>query len=55
MSALTINIQEAENQLQYLLSLALDDAEIIFTQDDKPVAKLVPVAKPEPATEATQK
>lgn len=55
MSTLTINIQEAQNQLQYLLSLALGGAEVIFTQDDKPVVKLVPVAELEPAFEAPQK
>lgn len=37
MSALTINIQEAQNQSQYLLSLALNGAEVIFIRDDKPV------------------
>jgi antitoxin (DNA-binding transcriptional repressor) of toxin-antitoxin stability system len=50
MSTLTINIQEAQNQLQYLLSLALGGAEVIFTRDDKPVVKLVPVAQEEPVS-----
>jgi len=55
MSTLTINIQEAQNQLQYLLSLALNGAEVIFTRDDKPVARLTPVAEPESVTEAPRK
>ena len=48
MSTLTINIQEAQNQLQYLLSLALGGAEVIFTQDDKPVVRLAPVIEKGP-------
>ncbi len=55
MSTLTINIQEAQSQLQYLLSLALGGAEVVFTQDDKPVLRLAPVAEPEPAIEAPKK
>ncbi len=48
MSTLTINIQEAQNKFQYLLSLALGGAEVIFTQDDKPVVRLTPVIEKEP-------
>ena len=55
MSTLTINIQEAQNQLQYLLSLALGGAEVIFTKDDKPVVRLIPIAQAEPAIEAPPK
>jgi antitoxin (DNA-binding transcriptional repressor) of toxin-antitoxin stability system len=54
MSTLTINIQEAQSQLQRLLSLALNGAEVVFTQDDKPVAKLIPVAQ-EDAVSASPK
>jgi antitoxin (DNA-binding transcriptional repressor) of toxin-antitoxin stability system len=55
MSTLTINIQEAQNQWQRLLSLALGGAEIIFTQDDKPVARLAPVAEEETVPTSTKK
>jgi len=55
MSTLTINIQEAQNQLQYLLSLALGGAEVIFTQDERPVVRMVPVLAPESQTEAPRK
>jgi antitoxin (DNA-binding transcriptional repressor) of toxin-antitoxin stability system len=55
MSTLTINIQEAQNQLQYLLSLALGGAEVIFTRDDKPVVKLVPVIQEEPVSASPKK
>jgi antitoxin (DNA-binding transcriptional repressor) of toxin-antitoxin stability system len=49
MSTLTINIQEAQNQLHHLLSLALGGAEVIFTKDDKPVVRLMPVVQEEAA------
>ncbi len=55
MSALTINIQEAGNQWQRLLALALGGAEIIFTLDGKPVVKLIPVTQEEPVSVSPKK
>lgn len=40
----TIDIREA--QLPELLSLALAGNEVILTEDDKPVARLIPVSSP---------
>lgn len=39
----TVNIDEAKNQLQDLLALALDGDEVIITEGGKPLARLVPV------------
>lgn len=39
----TVNVEEAKNQLQDLLALALAGNEIIITKDGKPLARLVPV------------
>ncbi|HEY0546858.1 MAG TPA: type II toxin-antitoxin system prevent-host-death family antitoxin [Pyrinomonadaceae bacterium] len=39
----TVNIDEAKNQLQDLLALALDGNEVIITEGGKPLARLVPV------------
>ncbi len=40
----TVNIDEAKNQLQDLLALALEGDDVIITDGDKPLARLVPVA-----------
>lgn len=40
----TVNVDEAKNQLQDLLALALDGNEVIITEDGKPLARLVPIA-----------
>ena len=40
----TIDIRDA--QLSELLSLALAGNEVIITEDDKPVARLIPVSSP---------
>jgi prevent-host-death family protein len=39
----TVNIDEAKDQLQDLLALALDGNEVIITEGGKPLARLVPV------------
>lgn len=39
----TIDVIEAQNQLNELLTLALQGAEIILARDDMPLARLVPV------------
>ncbi|MGB9178090.1 MAG: type II toxin-antitoxin system prevent-host-death family antitoxin [Pyrinomonadaceae bacterium] len=40
----SVNVDEAKNQLQDLLEMALDGNEVIITEDGKPLARLVPVA-----------
>jgi hypothetical protein len=46
MNTLTIkNIQEAWNRPQEL-SLTLNEAGVVFRRDDKPVARLAPIAGP---------
>lgn len=42
MVAKTVNAEES--QLPELLLLARDGMEVIITQDDKPVARLIPIA-----------
>lgn len=40
----TVNVNEAKDQLQDLLTLALEGDDVIITDGDKPLARLVPVA-----------
>lgn len=42
----TVDVEEARAQLPELVSLALEGNEVIITEGDKPVARLVPVASP---------
>lgn len=41
-----VDVSEAKSQLPELLSLLSPGSEIILTQDDTPVARLVPVSLP---------
>lgn len=45
MATKTIDIHDAQTQLSELLSLALQGTEIIFSKDNTPLARLVPVSK----------
>ena len=45
----TISLQEAQLQLSALLALARNGEEIILTEADKPVARLVPMLEEAPA------
>jgi prevent-host-death family protein len=40
----TVSIDEAKDQLQDLLALALEGNEVVITNEGKPLARLVPVA-----------
>jgi antitoxin (DNA-binding transcriptional repressor) of toxin-antitoxin stability system len=40
----TVDMEEAKAQLPELVSLALEGNEVIITEGDKPLARLVPVA-----------
>lgn len=40
----TVDVKEAQTHLPELLSLALRGDEVIITEDDKPLARLVPVS-----------
>ena len=42
----TVDVSEAKTQLPELLSLLSPGSEIILTQDETPVARLIPVALP---------
>ncbi len=44
MATKTIDIREAQTQLNELLSLALQGTEIIFAKDNTPLARLIPVS-----------
>ena len=46
MTTKTIDIHEAQSQLQALLPLVTAGTEIIITEDNTPVARLVPVEGP---------
>jgi len=41
-----VNIDEAKSQLADLIAIASEGGEVIITQDGKPLARLVPIAKP---------
>jgi antitoxin (DNA-binding transcriptional repressor) of toxin-antitoxin stability system len=38
-----IDIQEAQARLKELLATDLQDDELVLTQDDKPVARIIPI------------
>lgn len=42
----TVTVDEAQNKLQDLVAQALAGDEVIITESDKPVARLVPVVSP---------
>ena len=46
MPSQTVNIDEAKSQLADLITIASEGGEVIITQDGKPLARLVSVAKP---------
>jgi antitoxin (DNA-binding transcriptional repressor) of toxin-antitoxin stability system len=39
----TVDVEEAKGQLPELVSLALEGNEVIISEGDKPVARLVPI------------
>jgi antitoxin (DNA-binding transcriptional repressor) of toxin-antitoxin stability system len=41
----TVDVEEAKTRLPELLSLALEGNEVIISEDDKPVARLVPFSE----------
>ena len=43
-----IALKDAEAQLTYLVQVARLGEEVILTEDDKPVARLVSIVEPEP-------
>lgn len=45
MATKTIDIHDAQTQLSELLSLALQGTEVIFSKDNMPLARLVPVSQ----------
>ena len=42
----TIDVSEVQSRLSEILSLLAEGTEIILTEDDKPVARLVPPGSP---------
>jgi antitoxin (DNA-binding transcriptional repressor) of toxin-antitoxin stability system len=42
----TVDVHEAQTNLTKLLSSLTADAEIVLTEDNKPIARLVPVTLP---------
>lgn len=48
MTTKTIEISDVPDQLNELLSLALQGTEIIFAQDNTPLARLIPIATSAP-------
>ncbi|MEZ4590845.1 MAG: toxin-antitoxin (TA) system antitoxin [Chloroflexota bacterium] len=49
MTTKTIDLKETETKVAELLSLLANDSEIIFSDGDKPVAKLVRITEPNKA------
>ncbi|HEV7889488.1 MAG TPA: type II toxin-antitoxin system prevent-host-death family antitoxin [Pyrinomonadaceae bacterium] len=43
----TVDVEEAKNRLSELVSLALEGNEVIISEGDKPVARLVPFSHEE--------
>lgn len=41
----TVDVREAQAQLPELLTLALEGNDVIISEDDKPVARLVPMTR----------
>lgn len=46
MGTRTVNIREAQTNLRKLLSQALEGNEVIITEDNKPLVKLVSLSQP---------
>ena len=46
MTTKTIDIHEGQAQFMELLSLVLQGTEIVFAQDDTPLARLIPIVAP---------
>lgn len=44
----TVSINEAQSQLQGLLAFARNGDEVIIEENGEPLARLVPIEKPEP-------
>jgi antitoxin (DNA-binding transcriptional repressor) of toxin-antitoxin stability system len=42
----TVDVSEAQAHLKELLSLVLEGAEIVLTEDSTPIARFVPIASP---------
>lgn len=49
---MTIDIEETQDHLPELVNLALQGEEIIIARDEKPMARIVAVAKDEPVSES---
>ena len=45
MSSKTVDIHDAKTTLSELVSLALEGNEIIIAEDDKPLARLIPISE----------
>ncbi len=41
----TVDIQQVESRLSELLSAVLAGDEVVFTQEEKPVARLIPITE----------
>jgi prevent-host-death family protein len=48
MSTTTVDVRELSTRFAELLSSATEGAEVIVTQNDIPLAKLIPLAGPKP-------
>ena len=46
MSSKTVDIHDTETSLSELVSLALQGNEVIIAEDDKPLARLIPISEP---------
>ena len=46
MSTKTVDVQAAQGQLKELLSLVATGIEVVLTEENQPIARLVPVARP---------
>jgi prevent-host-death family protein len=45
MSSKTVDIHDTQTSLSELVSLALDGNEVIITEDNKPLARLIPISE----------
>jgi len=45
MSSKTVDIHDTQTSLSELVSLALEGNEVIIAEDDKPLARLVPISE----------
>lgn len=46
MSSKTVDIHDTETSLSELVSLALEGNEVIIAEDEKPLARLIPISEP---------